>query len=299
LIHLPKKFAIRLNTAFYVFLALIIVSFSLLVFSTRSLISGIADTGLSMYSGVRNGIHSVTSFVSNNVNAFQKLLVVQKEYNELLQSMERYQQLERTAAEINAENNRLREQLEFSKTLRYKYIAAEIIGRDPDNLYLTLVLNKGENYGIKKDMPVIAYQNGMQALVGKIVQVGWTESLVLPLYDTRSFIASRFSQSRYEGITNGLGAADKPLLVQSIDKKAKESLSTGDLLVTSGMGGVYPKDIIIGRIDRINYKDGGTSFDAELTPAIDFSALEYVFVIEKEQDDNSGPDKISEQYNTD
>jgi len=265
-----------------VFMSLALVSFSLLMFSTRSFIINIRDTGLSVYSGVRGGIHSVTSFFTGSINSFRELLVLRKNYEELSGSLERYRQLERSAAEIRAENYRLREQLGFSQVLQYRHVAAEIIGRDPDNLFPALVINKGTKHGVKKNMPVIAYQNGMQALVGRVIQAGYVESLVLPLYDSRSFIASRLSQSRAECLIKGAGAADRPLIIQSVDKRTGERIGPGDLLVTSVTGGIYPGEIIIGRVSRVTLREGSSSFDVEVSPAADFASLEYVFVIEKE-----------------
>jgi rod shape-determining protein MreC len=250
-----------------------------LLFSTRSFVIDIKDTGLSVFSGVRGGIHSVSSFVSGTVNSIQELATLREEYRELVERNARYLQLERNAAEIRSENARLREQLGFTEILEYRHISAEIIGRDPDNLFSALVINKGSAHGVEKDMPVIAYQNGMQALVGKVVQIGKLESLVIPLYDEYSKIPSRFAQSRYEGITGGEGSASKPLLVQSIDKRARSGVSTGDLVVTSGLGDVYPSGITIGRVSKVLIDENETTFETELESAINFSKLEYIFVI--------------------
>ncbi|MDR2864912.1 MAG: rod shape-determining protein MreC [Spirochaetaceae bacterium] len=274
----------KLNTNAYIFASLLFVSFSLLLFSTQSFIVNIQDAGLSVFSGIRGTLYALSSFVSGTVNSIQELATLREEYKELVDKMTRYEQLERNAAEIRAENNRLREQLDFSRILEYKHIPAEIIGRDPDNLFSALVINKGKAHGISKDMPVIAYQNGMEALVGKVLYVGQLESLVIPLYDSRSYVASRFAQGRYEGITEGQGRSDKPLVVQSVDKKARYHINKGDLVVTSGMGGVYPSGITIGRVSGIFFKEDETSFETELESAISFSKLEYVFVIESKKD---------------
>ncbi|MDR0389223.1 MAG: rod shape-determining protein MreC, partial [Spirochaetaceae bacterium] len=172
----------RLSRDAYVFAALTLVSFSILLFSTRSFIVSVRDAGLSAFSGIRGGIYGVSSFVSRTVLSIQELATLRREYNELADRMTRYEQLERSAAEIRQENNRLREQLAFSTTLRYRHIPAQLIGRDPDNLFSALVINKGNRDSVRVNMPVIAFQNGTQALVGKVIQVARMESLVMPLY---------------------------------------------------------------------------------------------------------------------
>jgi rod shape-determining protein MreC len=283
-INRERKQKKRINLDAYVFAALTLVSFSVLLFSTRSFVVNFRDTGLTLFSGIRGLIYGASSFVSRTVLSVQELAVLRREYAELTSRMARYEQLERNAAEILRENTRLRGQLEFSQTLRYRYVAAEIIGRDPDNLFSAFIINKGTRQGITLNMPIIAYQNGVQALAGKVVQTSRFESLVMPLYDVSSFVSARFSQSRYEGIAEGQGGADAPLIMRFIRKRARDEIQFGDMVVTSGMGGVYPPGITIGRVSRVRYQENESSMEVELESAIDFSRLEYVFAIDAEPD---------------
>ena len=271
----------KLGADAYVFAALFFLSFSILLFSTRSFVLDIRDTGLSVFSGVRGGVSSISSFVSRTVNSVGELTALREKYKELLDRMDRYEELERSSAEITQENFRLREQLGFSQNIQFKHIPAEIIGRDPDNLFQALVINKGSAHGIEKDMPVIAYQSGVEALAGKIVQVARYDSLLLPLYDARCFVAARFAQSRYEGIAAGTGTSGKPLVMQAIDKRARDNVQIGDIVVSSGMGGVYPADVYIGRVSNVLLQEHESSFEVELESSVDFARLEYVFILEK------------------
>jgi rod shape-determining protein MreC len=163
-----------------------------------------------------------------------------------------------------------------------------VIGRDPDNLFSAIIINKGSFSGIAVNMPVIAYQNGAQSLVGKVIQAGVFESMVMPLYDNSSFIATRLSQSRYEGIIEGRGNAESFLLMRYIRKQARDEISIGDMVVSSGMGGIYPPGINIGRVSRILYQENEISMELEVEASIDFSRLEYVFVIETISDSDTG-----------
>jgi rod shape-determining protein MreC len=270
----------RLNPFSYVFAALMFVSFAVLFFSTRSFIVDFKNMGLSLFSGVRGGIYELSSFVSRTALSVGELATLRREYAELADRITRYEQLERNAAEIRQENMRLREQLGFSRILRFRHIPAELIGRDPDNLFSAFVINKGKRDGVSYNMPVIAFQNGTQALAGKVVQAGRTESLVMPLYDLSSSVSSRLSVSRYEGLTEGQGSPEMPLLMRLINKRARDEINYGDMVVSSGIGGVYPAGINIGRVSRIIYHEDEISMETELEPVIDFSRLEYVFVIE-------------------
>ena len=263
-----------------VFVGLMVISALSLIFTTRNAMIEFKNMGLSLFSGLRGGIHQASSMVSGTIHSIGELSKLRREYYELTERIARYEQLERSAAEIRQENIRLREQLGFSQTLRYRYIPAELIGKDPDNLFSALVINKGSIAGVAIDMPVIAYQNGVQSLVGKVIKAGAFESLVMPLYDASSYISSRLAESRFEGITEGRGSPDTFLLMRFIRKRAIDEINTGDVVISSGMGGVYPPGINIGRISRIRYQENEISMDLEVELSLDFSRLEYVFVID-------------------
>jgi len=275
-----------LGSDFYVFVVLFLVSFSALFFSSRNLLGNIKNLGLTMFSGLRGGIYEASSAVSRTVLSIKELASLRREYAELTERIARYEQLERSAAEIRQENNRLREQLGFSRENRYQHIPAVLIGRDPNNLFSAFVINKGLYAGVSVNMPVIAYHNGTQGLVGKVVNAGAFESLVMPLYDERCFVSSRLSESRYEGIVGGRGVPEAPLLMRFIRKRARDEISIGDMVVSSGIGGIYPAGINIGRVSRIIFREDDLSMEVELEPSIDFSRLEYVFVIEQMEETN-------------
>ena len=264
---------------FYVFIALILISFITLFFSSRSIMIDAKNLGLSLFSGFRVGIKEVSSLVSRTVLSIGELASLRREYTELTERIARYEQLERTSAEIRQENNRLREQLGFSMGLRYQYIPAELTGRDPSSLFSAFAINKGSYAGVAVDMPVIAYHNGTEGLVGKVIYAGAFESLVMPLYDSGCFVSSRLAESRYEGIVEGGGIPELPLFMRYIVKRARDEINIGDIVISSGMGGVYPPGINIGRVNSILYEEDALSMEVEIEPSIDFFRLEYVFVI--------------------
>ena len=283
-VRLPST---RISGTIFVFTVLIIISLSLLLLTTRSLTINVKNIGLSVFSGARGSIHELTSFVSRTVLSVKELADLRKEYSELIRQLARYEVLERSNAEIIHENARLREQLGFAKTMQYHYIPAEISGRDPNNLFSALVINKGSHSGVKVNMTVVAWQNGTQALVGKVIQAGAFESLVMPVYDNSSQISARFSVSRYEGIVEGHGNPESPLIMRFINKRAREELNIGDQVISSGMGGVIPAGLNIGRVTRLNFREYEITMEAELESAIDFSRLEYVFLIEEANGDGN------------
>ena len=271
-----------LNATVYVFVSLALVSILLLMFSSSGFIFNVKNMGLSLFSGVRGGIYELSSLVSRTVLSVKELADLRKEHAELLRQLEHYEELRRSNAEIYQENIRLREQLGFSRSLRYRSIAAQISGRSPDNLFSALAVNKGSFAGVSTNMVVVAQQNGTQALVGKVIQTGAFESLVMPIFDINALVSSRFSASRFEGIVEGQGNSEAPLLMRFVPKRAIDEINTGDIVISSGMGGVYPAGINIGRVGRVNVPEYETSLEVEIIPMIDFSRLEYVVLIEAE-----------------
>jgi rod shape-determining protein MreC len=188
--------------------------------------------------------------------------------------------MERGLADLREENKRLKAQLGFAEDIAYQRIAARIVAKDPENLYSTIMIDKGIGDGIRKNMPVIAFQDGMEGLVGRVIEVGRGTSKIVPLYDAKSFVAARFSGgSRTEGLVGGQGSPDNPLLMRFVKKRTKDELQYGDLVVTTGYESVYPADVAVGRVKKVRVLDYQTSIDIELDPVLDFSRLEYIFVV--------------------
>ena len=252
----------------------------MLLISTNSLSGNIEQIGLTVITFAQRGFNSVGVFFSNTINALGELRELRMKYDELVAKMEEYKNLERGYIEIRQENDRLKEQLDFSTTLAYKKTAASIIGKDPENVYTTFIIDKGIADGLKKNLPVIAYQNGIEGLVGHILEVGYSSSIVIPLYDKGSYIASRLGRSRYDGLIAGSGSSEKPLLFKYVRKQAKNEIQYGDIVVTSGNQSLYPKDIVIGRVKETRSFDYQSSLEIDVDPILDFGKLEYVFVIQ-------------------
>ena len=278
----------QINANILVFVTLVLISTLMLMLSSRNFILDIKNAGLSIFSGVRGGLYEVSSFVSRTVLSVKELANLRREHADLLRQLDRYQELERSNAEIYQENIRLKEQLDFAGTLRYRRIPAQISGRDPDNLFSAVVINKGSYSGVSNNMAVVAWQNGTQALVGKVIQTGAFESLVMPVFDINSLVSSRFSVSRFEGIIEGQGSSETPLLMRFVPKRARDEINIGDIVITSGMGGIFPAGINIGRVGAVNILEYETTLEVEVIPMIDFSRLEYVFVIEAEISHEAG-----------
>ncbi len=261
-----------------VFVALLTLSTALLASSSGGFVLNFERIGFSIVSTLQKGVNAVSTGISDTVNAVQELSRIKKENAVLVEKLKNYEYFQRNNTEINKENERLREQLGFSTKIEQKNYPAQIIGRNTDNLYSTFTINKGSRVGIKKNMPVIAIQNGQIGLVGKIVSVGAETSMILPIFDSKCTISARIQTTRDIGLVSGLGSDDRTLSMRYIKKRVLEELNYGDIIVTSGENGNYLRDITIGTISKITVLDYDSSLDIEVVPIIDFSRLESVIV---------------------
>ncbi len=275
-----EKSTVSFKYSLIVFLILVIISGVSLALSSGGFIISVKEVGFSILSAGQKGVNSVIAGVGNGVSAVKELAELKESYNKLVQQLEDYEYLQRNNAEIRKENELLREQLGISKSIVNKNYVAQIIGRDPDSLYSAITVNKGSRNGIRKNMPVIAVQNGDIGLVGKVVTVGAFTSQIMPIYDFQCNISARIQHTRDLGLVVGQGNADSPLQMQYIKKRVLNELQYGNVVVTSGENENYLKDIPIGSITKIKTVDYDSSLIIEITPIIDFARLETVMIVD-------------------
>lgn len=264
------------------------ISVVLLSFSGRKISFKPKEVGLSVVSVFQNSVSEVGDFFARTIRSVNELKKLQTEYEELQDQLTTYKTLERDLVELREENNRLREQLSFTERLTINHEPAEIIAKDPSNLFNTIIINKGSRYGVRRDMPVIAYQDGFHGLVGKIVNVGAFSSEVLPLYDRSCNIAARLQKSRYEGLISGGGNNSPFIQMRYVKKRARSEIEYGDLVVTSGLSQIYPQGIYVGRVRSITAKEYESTLNIDIEPIIDFTKLEYVFILKSGNENEDG-----------
>ena len=173
--------------------------------------------------------------------------------------------------EVAASTERLAGLLEFKKQLKPETIAAQVIGRDATNWYRAIVLNKGERDGIQPDMGVMT----PAGVVGRVVKASGSSSVVLLVTDPNNAITGMVQRTRDEGLVEGTAqgrARLKYLPLLSV-------VRAGDVVVTSGLTGGFPRGVVIGAIRGIERGEGDLFQTAEIDPQVDFSKLEEVLVI--------------------
>ncbi|MSP11517.1 MAG: rod shape-determining protein MreC [Chloroflexi bacterium] len=174
--------------------------------------------------------------------------------------------------EAELQNTALREQLNFRESRQdLKVLSADVIGRDPNNLQQSLLVNLGQEDGIKAGMPVII----SRGLVGRIIRVGQRSSKILLVNDPSSSVTAVVQGSRATGILEGqIGG---PLRMTQIPQS--DDIRPGDIILTSGLGGNFPKGMIIGQVTTVKRRDVDMFQEAEVQATVDFSRLELVMVV--------------------
>ncbi len=181
---------------------------------------------------------------------------------------------------LEEENRQLRRMLGLAEQNRTRLIAAEVITRDVNAWWQTARLNKGAADGVASDMPVITDE----ALVGRIARVSATTSDILFVADPHCRIAARLSRSGAFGIVRGQGVSwrgQTSCRMDFIDRHAQ--ITPGDEVVTSGLGGIFPAGLLIGRIESVAMDASGLYQTAELTPIANTRLLELVFIITRSE----------------
>jgi rod shape-determining protein MreC len=178
--------------------------------------------------------------------------------------------------EIEAENALLRDLLNFAQqNPSFDLAGARVIGRviaqDPSNLQRTLTLDVGKEVGIARNMPVITDRG----LVGRISDVGDGWCRVLLIIDVSSSVNALTQSTRASGLVQG--QVDGRLVMRSIPQE--DVVSVGDTVFTSGLGGNFPRQILIGQIVEVERKDYELYQTAIIQPTVDFDHLEAVLVI--------------------
>ncbi|MCG8454473.1 MAG: rod shape-determining protein MreC [Spirochaetales bacterium] len=257
-------------------LAVLLILSVLLLISSSSFRVGV---GGRIVPAIQRTAGGMTEWIKDGFGSLKRLRKLRESHEEALEKLGSYQGLERELVELRRENAQLRRQLGYSAGIEYTHIPAQIVASDPANLFDTITIDKGANDGVQTGMVVTAFQNGFFGLLGKVIAAGPRTAQVRPILDPDSYVAARLQEERYEGLVEGLGNDDGELLMRYVRKEAVDAIRVHDLVITSGMQSLYPEGIAIARVREVQARDYATSLELRLTPIVDVTRAEYVFVL--------------------
>lgn len=180
------------------------------------------------------------------------------------------------AAEIWAENERLRQLLDYKRQQpAFQLLAATVVGRESGQVAGAVLIDRGRRHGVEKDMPVVT----AQGLVGTVAQVYDSSAQVQLLLHPRSAAGGIVQRAASRAIGVVSGNTGDPFSPQLQNLARDADVVEGDVIVTSGFGGLYPKGIAIGVVREVRNAEGGLLKYALLAPTVDFNRLEEVMLI--------------------
>lgn len=228
---------------------------------------------------VSSVVSSPVKAVSGGYEAVSGLLNTYKENQALTEKVDDLAQAKVQLQTLQAENRELKDQLQIENTLTdYKVVNAVVISRSPSNWQSQLIVNKGSNAGIKKGMSVM----GSGGLIGRVSEVNTTNAKVELLSDD-SQVADRFAirvANKDGEVVDGIVTSfnqEKNLIVMG-QITSDVALEKGDLVTTSGLGGVTPAGLYVGKVQKISQDDYGLSKKIYIKPATDFNNIPVVSV---------------------
>jgi rod shape-determining protein MreC len=220
---------------------------------------------------VQSLVHGVTRGLSSILDEYVLLAGAQREAERLRKEAGDLRRELLAVQEVAQENTRLRSLLGFQETTDLPMLPAQVIGRSASTWFRTVVLDKGSLDGVSRDSPVVT----AEGVVGRIYQVNSSSSRVLLITDASSAIDALVQESRAPLVVEGrLGPSCRILYLARADEA-----NAGDRVVTSGLGGTFPKGLLIGEISQVEATKAGVFQTAELRPSVDLSRLEEVFIL--------------------
>jgi rod shape-determining protein MreC len=224
-------------------------------------------------------IFTVQTWLSDRYNAVQTIVNSPRDVTVLMQVNA---ELEGEVANLQAQIIELQHQLteyeilsallDFARAYpEFEYLGGSVIGRDPSPFVKYIQINRGSDDGLRRGMPVVT----QQGLVGRISQTTASASLVQLITDSSTIINVRLEPERVDAEL--IGSITGDITLDFIPQEA--NISPGDLVLTSGLGGNYPPNILIGQITSVRSQDYDLFQSASVQPVVDFEQLEIILVI--------------------
>jgi rod shape-determining protein MreC len=169
------------------------------------------------------------------------------------------------------EAQRLKKILAFENESNHTFVCARVIGKELGALSRTLLINKGSADGLTSGMPVLV----PPGLIGRLTDVSWHYSKVLLLIDENSNMDAVVQRNRTQGIISGAGP--EGMMLKYVPQT--QDVQKGDVIVSSGIGGVFPAGLMVGLVHDVDRKNTGLFLRINVWPFTDLSKLEEVMVL--------------------
>ncbi|MGN0026306.1 MAG: rod shape-determining protein MreC [Clostridium sp.] len=222
-------------------------------------------------------VYSISDKVKGTLDFFLNFSTVKGENKELTKENVELKNKLLEYDKLKEENDRLREVLNFKNSKdNYDYIGTEIIGYSGESFSEGYIIDKGENDGLKKDMVVISDKG----LVGQVTSTGSNWAIVQSLLNENIAVSVMVNSTRETtGILKGYVTRTNNGLTKVTNLPLDSEVKEGDVILTSGLGQIYPKEIRVGEVISVESDEIKVMKTAIVKPYVDFNKLEELFVI--------------------
>ncbi|MBU1168376.1 MAG: rod shape-determining protein MreC [Proteobacteria bacterium] len=260
----------------------IVVVGIMLLFFNMTILSVTSKRGVSAPSGMEKVIipivapfqkavaHSIR-FVKGVWEDYFALVNVSKENRELKIALNLSNEKKNRYREMELFNSRLREFLKFKNQTNSDVLAAEVISKDSSAWFKTIMIDKGLLDGVEKGLPVVV----PEGIAGQVIDVADRYAKVLLIIDRNSAVDGLVQRTRARGVIKG--ESENTCLFQYALRK--EDVKARDIIVSSGLDGVYPKGLLLGEVSEVVRRNSGIFQEVKVTPFVDFEKLEEVLVV--------------------
>lgn len=251
---------------------LVLVSLALLVLSLSGFLASLQGMALRPMAAAQEWVSVRVTTLRNLLAAPSDVVTLRQQNSGLQAEVARLQREVITLREQAAEAEILGGLLNYARSKpESRYLAANVIGRDVSPYLRSIWIGSGTDNGIARGMPVVTERG----LVGRVVEAFPTAARVQLITDPQAAVNVRLQDSRADGVT--VAQPNGELWMDQINQGV--AVAAGELVLTSGLGGGYPADIIVGQVASVRTRDYELFQRAVLQPGVDFEALEIVLVI--------------------
>lgn len=250
----------------------VLLAVGLIVASRAGVLAPVEDllsVPLNAVSGVFN---RVALAINDNLSRFSDIQTLQSRIADLETALALYQSELVELREVNSDYQRLSDLLRYTTSVRnQETVTGNVIAVDESGFLRTITVDRGTRDGVAIGMPVVTGQG----LVGRVIRVSATASRVMLVTEPSSAVSARLETTRVQGTVRGQPAGT--LLMDMIPLDAQ--VQNGDLVLTSGLGGNFPPDIVIGQVTSVRLASTGLNQVAQVRSLINFDTLEFVLIV--------------------
>ncbi len=257
-------------------LLLIAINFAILTMSNRQSVdeNGIERVAITLIAPFQMVMSKSVKAIENVWTDYFCTVSAAKENIALKKKLSDIDRIKSRIRELEFENNRLKKLVNFTRTVEYTFVAAQVIARDPSPWFKTIMVDKGHKDGLSKGLPVVV----SEGVVGHVIKVASNYSRILLITDRNSAVDALVQNSRVRGIVKG-DSGKKCFFRYAL---RKEKIQKGEVIISSGFDQIFPKGLKVGEVIDVKKEPSQLFQKILIKTCVDFDKLEEVLIAKTE-----------------